>query len=528
MEPVYATHLHIKKSVLFITLSCREDLEGRKAYLIRREENPAIKEKKVLSFQCKNKTRNILQAKLDLSSVERGHADWSVMLSGGADGESAEELRPVILSGRVRMSLILGNYEYKREKEILFPMGSGNRRLIVRCRPLTCYDGKNTRMKEFLAYGLYRISRPVWRKKRIWVMFEKYCASAQDNGFVFFRYCMENPDVKERKRIFYILDRNSPQWAETEKYRENIIPFMSFRHIFYMLAASLYVASDSRIHGYLWQPKPNLISREINRHKIFFLQHGVLGLKRVEDLFGRNGVCPVTYFTTSSKLEQDIVVKEFGYAPENAPVVGLARWDVLENRALAARPKILIMPTWRSWLEYLDDEEFCKSEYYRRYTSLISNQELLSFLKQRGTELIFYIHPKLGKFMKDFYTDSSLVKLISFGEEPLNRLLMECSMLITDYSSVCWDVYYLEKPVLFYQFDSELYNKTNGSYLDMEKELFGDRCTDEAEIITAIKEYVCGGFVEKKAFAAMRDRYFACRDHNNCRRTYEYIVGRNL
>ena len=79
----------------------------------------------------------------------------------------------------------------------------------------------------------------------------------------------------------------------------------------------------------------------------------MLGLKRVEDLFGRNGVCPVTYFTTSSKLEQDIVVKEFGYAPENAPVVGLARWDVLENRALAARPKILIMPTWRSWLNIL-------------------------------------------------------------------------------------------------------------------------------------------------------------------------------
>ena len=147
-------------------------------------------------------------------------------------------------------------------------------------------------MKEFLAYGLYRISRPVWRKKRIWVMFEKYCASAQDNGFVFFRYCMENPEVKERKRIFYILDRNSPQWAETEKYRENIIPFMSFRHIFYMLAASLYVASDSRIHGYLWQPKPNLISREINRHKIFFLQHGVLGLKRVEDLFAETAFVP--------------------------------------------------------------------------------------------------------------------------------------------------------------------------------------------------------------------------------------------
>ena len=95
--------------------------------------------------------------------------------------------------------------------------------------------------------------------------------------------------------------------------------------------------------------------------------------------------------------------------------VGLARWDVLENHEDPGRPSILVMPTWRSWLEYLDDEEFRKSEYYRRYTSLIQNRELLDLLKDRGAELIFYIHPKLSRYMKNFHTDSSLVKLISFG-----------------------------------------------------------------------------------------------------------------
>ena len=42
-------------------------------------------------------------------------------------------------------------------------------------------------------------------------------------------------------------------------------------------------------------------------------------------------------------------------------------------------------------------------------------------------------------------------------------------MLITDYSSVSWDIYYMEKPILFYQFDLEQYNETNGSYIDMDK-----------------------------------------------------------
>ena len=42
------------------------------------------------------------------------------------------------------------------------------------------------------------------------------------------------------------------------------------------------------------------------------------------------------------------------------------------------------------------------------------------------------------------------IRLIPFGTMPLNQLLMSCHMLITDYSSVSWDVYYQEKPVIFY------------------------------------------------------------------------------
>lgn len=563
MQPIYATSIKINKSCFHLTLRSGENLKNAGVYLVRQEPDPAVKERTLLPFCCAHKGENVVEAELDIAEMDTDHVDWSVLVSfdpvgpgegiagfaetetelsaalkkAGAseaqEGSAAPEdqkrpssLYPVLLGGILRVRLILGNYEYRREGRIFFPMGSTGHRLILRCRPATKYDGPGTRLKEFFAFGLYRVLRPVWNKKRIWVMFEKYSFSAQDNGFYFFRYCMENLEEKDRKRIFYILDRDSAQWPAVEKYRRNVIPFMSFRHILYMLAARLYVASDSRIHGYLWQPKPNLISREINRHDIYFLQHGVLALKRVEKLFGRNGACPVTYFTASSAFERDIVVREFGYDPENVPVVGLARWDVLENHEDPGRPSILVMPTWRSWLEYLDDEEFRKSEYYRRYTSLIQNRELLDLLKDRGAELIFYIHPKLSRYMKNFHTDSSLVKLISFGEEPLNRLLMECSMLVTDYSSVCWDVYYQEKPLLFYQFDLDLYEKTNGSYIDMEKDLFGERCTEETELVEKLKEYMADGFREKEIYAAMRPGYFAYRDHSNCRRTYEYIIGK--
>ena len=81
----------------------------------------------------------------------------------------------------------------------------------------------------------------------------------------------------------------------------------------------------------------------------------------------------------------------------------------------------------------------------------------------------------------------------------------------------------MEKPILFYQFDLKQYNETNGSYVNMEKDLFGDRCTNQNELIRLIREYTENGFQEKPAYAAMRNNLFVARDHDNCKRTYEYI-----
>ena len=98
--------------------------------------------------------------------------------------------------------------------------------------------------------------------------------------------------------------------------------------------------------------------------------------------------------------------------------------------------------------------------------------------------------------------------------------------LITDYSSVSWDVHYLAKPVLFYQFDYDLYQQANGSYIDMTRDLFGDRCLDQECLVKNIKEYIENNFKEKERYAQMRKEHFAYTDHNNSRRTLEFLKSR--
>ena len=91
-----------------------------------------------------------------------------------------------------------------------------------------------------------------------------------------------------------------------------------------------------------------------------------------------------------------------GYNPDKVPVTGLARWDGLHDTSDPEHPVILLMPTWRSWLEGQNDEIFRQSDYYQHYTALLNSQELQNYLKEHELKLLFYIHPKLQEFIGTF------------------------------------------------------------------------------------------------------------------------------
>ena len=216
-------------------------------------------------------------------------------------------------------------------------------------------------------------------------------------------------------------------------------------------------------------------------------------------------------------------VKYFDYTEDKVPINGFARWDVLEDKSDADDKIILIMPTWRSWLEEVSDEEFLASDYYKNYSHLLESKELDDILKKTNTRVIFYIHPKFAGYLKNFNISADRVTLIPFGTKPLNEIMMKCHMLITDYSSVCWDVYYMKKPVLFYQFDIDKYNKAHGSYIDMKKELFGRRSETEAELIRDIEECINSGFKCLDKDIENHKEYFEYIDDKNSLRTYKYL-----
>lgn len=425
-----------------------------------------------------------------------------------------------------RQLLLTRNIQCDLGDYILFPHITIKGKLAFTHREKTQYDAAGTRIKELAAFLTYRLLRKHWKKKHIWLVYEKFCSMAQDNGYYFFKYCMEELPEKSSREIYYVLDRNSSDWNKVSGYGKNVVKFMSFRHMLYNMAAAIYVGADSRKHLYVWRAKPNRVSSVMRKKKTYFLQHGVTALKRVDGIFGAHGSSPMTYFCTTSEYEQDIVVNNFGYDREHAPVTGFTRWDVLEDKSVPDDKIILVMPTWRSWLEEKTAEEFRNSDYFMQYSEFLSNRSLGDFLKKTDTRLIFYIHPKFRDYLGEFNVSQENIELIPFGSRPLNEIMMKCSMLVTDYSSVCWDVYYQGKPVLFYQFDYDKYMEVHGSYMDMERELFGPRIVECNELIQAIEAKVEEGFAEDEDAAAKRKDYFAYIDSSNSKRTYEFLRSR--
>lgn len=146
-----------------------------------------------------------------------------------------------------------------------------------------------------------------------------------------------------------------------KEYDANVIQFMSFKYMIYLSAARYLISTDAIRHFYIWD-SPNSIYKVLYqaRKNIVFLQHGVMGFKQCHRTFHKGGGNQMALFVVSSGYEQKIIHDYFGYDNEEIIITGLARWDVLEDKSDPAHKEILLMPTWRSWLEDISEEQFKK------------------------------------------------------------------------------------------------------------------------------------------------------------------------
>lgn len=467
---------------------------------------------------------------LDLKTVELKSIYWDVrIILQGPVTENTGAL-PISMDVPARMyQKFLYNGSFSGEKGFfLYPYYTGKQTLAFAYREKNSYDGLNVIFREFLALFLYRIARPYWKKKHICLVCEKFSSMAQDNGYYFFKHCMDNQEEQFLgKNIYYIITKDSPDRERVLPYKNRLLDFMSLRHLCYILAADLIVSSDSRYHTYPLQSRHSIFNRYIKKIPFIFLQHGVIALKKVDNFYGKGqkGACDL--FVVSTDTEKQTIVDNFGYEPKEVINTGLPRWDVLHDKSQDRR-EIMIMPTWRNWLDSVPDKDFEASDYFTHYMALLNSRKLADLLEKYDLEVNFYLHAKFQEYSDQFQTKSERIHLVSFGETAVNEMLMRCRMLITDYSSVCWDILYQDKPTIFYQFDLDKYEEAHGSYLDMRTELFGDRAENQEQLLALLEEQIKNNFKMKPEHEQLRRFYFNFKDQQHSRHICEEIKEKLL
>lgn len=353
------------------------------------------------------------------------------------------------------------------------------------------------------------------KHKDVWLLSERH-DEACDNGYWMFKYIKE---TKQDQEVYYVIDKAAKDRQQIEQYG-SILDFGSFKHyIIYLLTSkhiSAHVDSDSpnsRVSNFLE-------THRLLKNKKVFLQHGIT---KDKISFGYYSVSRADLFVCAARPEYEFCKKEFGYPKGAVQLLGFARFDGLG--IIKPKRQILLMPTWRAWLAGGDAQQFRESEYYKRYQSLLNNLDSSCVLEDYNMQLIFYPHSEMKRYLSLFEVHSKRIQIAYSDEIGIQQLINESAVLITDYSSVAFDMAYLNRPVLYYHFDYEEYRKGQHpeGYFNYENDGFGSVVKNEDDLLEKLENICKHQNRNAKLYEIRAEKFFCLKDRKNCFRIFNSI-----
>ena len=358
------------------------------------------------------------------------------------------------------------------------------------------------------------LKKAIEKDRKTWLIGE-YNSTARDNGMHFYNYiCRKKTGIK----AYYVIYRDAKQ--RHSLVGKNVVFYGSYKH--FKVAAQAGVLVFSHMPEFLL-PKSNLIvhyRKRMAEFKTIFIQHGVIAMKS-NIMFYAKGIRNFDRFVVSSDFEKKIVHKHFLYDEDNIVVTGLPRWDSLSDKGESSRD-ILIAPTWRNELEKVDDRTFAQSVFFEFWNGILTSEPLLSFVTQHNITIRFVLHIGMHRF-SHLFAESDRV-IVEDGAR-IGELIKSSSMMVTDFSSVAFDMLFQDKPVVFCPYDlSGMGAGSQQRFIDFDKDIPGPICFKVDSAIQEIMDHVNTDFSIKDEYLETRNKYFKYLDSKNCDRLYNEII----
>ena len=164
-------------------------------------------------------------------------------------------------------------------------------------------------------------------------------------------------------------------------------------------------------------------------------------------------------------------------------------------------------------------KSFSKSKLYRYWMKFLESAALYKLAARHDLEVVFMLHPNLSNYVDLFQTKKTRFKIrdVRFLQTEMAR----SKILVTDYSSVAFDMAYMNKPVSYFQFDLKEFRSgahvdARGGYFDYRKHGFGPVAHDEKTLLTNLKMILSGN--EDPIYSHRRLETFPFRDGKCCER----------
>ena len=190
-----------------------------------------------------------------------------------------------------------------------------------------------------------------------------------------------------------------------------------------------------------------------------------------------------------SEFDREIFARVFHASKDSILLSDLPRNDELfnynEQDCIAIRKSlgvdkskkvILYTPTYREYLINDNSQTFIAPPINLERWKVELGEDYVLLVRAH-----YAVSAALGIINNDFVKDVSAYR-------SLNDLFVISDMMISDYSSTFFDYSILDRPMLCFAYDKDIYEEKRGLYLDMEKELPCRVCRTEDELLSEIKK----------------------------------------
>jgi hypothetical protein len=366
-----------------------------------------------------------------------------------------------------------------------------------------------------------------------WVLMDRV-HDAADSGEILFRYLREHhPEIN----AWFVLEKGTQEWDRFKAagHGDRLVAHDSLQWRLLMAHAAHLISSHA--DAAIVAPEPILEFTHAG-WRYHFLNHGVIK----DDLSAWLNPKEMETLVVSTRQEFASIAGDhtpYVFTSREVALTGMPRFDRMREVGLRYPPErrdlLLVAPTWRKNLisavipgtqKRIADPALLDTDFIRSWLGFLHDERLAAACAEHGVKLGYLPHPNLQPLLPLMDLPAHVHTLSYAGQDPQD-LFGRARVLVTDFSSVAFNAAYLERPVVYYQFDAESVlgggHTGRQDYFEYPRDGFGPVAETRGAAVDAAIQALEHGPRPLPEYQARIDATFTERDGRNCERLVAHI-----